>query len=402
MKVLHFTTTVGRGGAEMMLANLVEAHDRLGIENVVVSTTGRARDLTNLKRMQAHARFHDLGVKSLLSPRCVRGLWRILREEKPDVLQTWMHTSGLVAGMVARFAGVSRVVWGIHSRELLCGHRKPCWKCFSIARCLGLASRFIPDEIVSCSRVGAQEHHRRMGYPLSRLRWIGNGVDVEKRFRPIPDQREEWRKEHGIPEDAFVVGIVTRMHPVKDIPTLLRAASLFQQRRRSAHVVIAGGVLEEADEMTRRDAAAVFDPGRLHWAGYQPQVERVYAGLDVATLTSVTEAYPMVLIEAMACGVPCVSTDVGDAAAILGDTGRVVPVRDPEALCAGWESMMDLEVAAFQELCKAARVRAVENFSLAKCAQEYLDVYRGSGLRPGGRSLDAEAHEAPVGVAHLS
>jgi glycosyltransferase involved in cell wall biosynthesis len=374
LKVLHFTTTVGGGGAEQMLCNVVEAMARKGIQSVVVSTTSSVGDNSLRSRLEAAGPFYDLDAKSLLSWKMIRQFRRILKDEKPNIVQTWMHNSGVIAGALARMAGVKNVVWGVHSKDIFFGGNPGWMKSFVNRKVLGAASRRVPKRIISCSQIAMRVHEEEVGYPSGKMVWIGNGIDTD-RFTPSHEVRRESREKFGIPQDAKVVGMVGRMNPVKDVPTFLRAAAELQKRNPKAHIVLSGQGVEEADEITKSANLELPDPARMHWIGYQKEVEKIYPMFDVMALTSTTEAFPMVLIEAMSCGVPCVSTNVGDAALILGEVGKVTPVGDSEKIGEAWDEILNLDDDSHQVLSSRAREFSVERFGLEHCASRYLQVY---------------------------
>jgi len=356
-----------------MLCNLVEELTRQGIENVVVSTTSSLHEFSLRPRLEACATFVDLDSSTLLSSSAARALRDVFQRERPDIIQTWMHTAGVAAGVVAKSLGMDNLVWGIHSKELLQfpGHpaRRTCF-----GRFLGLNAALLPRKIISCSRIGMDLHHRRYGYPLKKMIWIGNGIDTT-RFQPDTGHRENWRKNLGIPASAPVIGMATRLAPVKDVATFLRAATELQPVRPDVHFVLCGDVLAHADPETKRIAARLPAPERFHWLGFQERMETVFPLFDVLTVTSLSEAYPMVLIEAMACGVPCVSTDVGDAAPILGNLGTIVPVRSPTAIVAAWQVLLDVPDEAARERSARVRRHAVDHFSLETCTTRYRTLY---------------------------
>ncbi|MEM7013603.1 MAG: glycosyltransferase, partial [Verrucomicrobiota bacterium] len=360
--------------AEQMLCNVVEAMNRKGIQSVVVSTTSSDGDNSLRGRIEEVAPFYDLEADSLLSPRMARGFLRILKEEKPDVVQTWMHNSGVVAGALARIAGVKNVVWGVHSKDIFFGERHSSLRRFTSRKVLGMASRSVPKRIISCSQIAMREHEQHVGYPSDKMVWIGNGIDTN-RFQPNHEIRKAARKKFGIPQDAPVVGTVTRMNPVKDVPTFLRAAAELQRRLPDAHIVLSGEDLNDADDPIRAASAELPDSSRMHWIGYHHEVEKVYPMFDVMALTSTTEAFPMVLIEAMACGVPCVSTDVGDAGVIIGELGKITEIGAVEEICSAWEEILGLDEDAYQILSARARGFSVDRFGLDHCASRYQEIY---------------------------
>lgn len=374
MKVLHFTTTVGGGGAENMLCNLVEKLAERGVSNIVVSTTSSLDDNSLRPRLERSAAFFDLQADSLLSLRFLSAFASVLRREKPDIVQTWMHTAGLAAGIVARSLGLRHIVWGIHSKDLLRFENRPRLRS-AFGRLLGFGAACLPRKIVSCSRIGMEIHHRQYGYPSDKMMWIGNGIDTG-RYRPDASCRSLWRNRLQIPETAHVIGMVTRFHPVKDVATFLRAVALLQRSREDAHFVFCGDTLANATPEIAELARTLPDPSRFYWLGFQPDTEKVYPLLDILTVTSISEAYPMVLIEAMACGVPCVSTDVGDASLILGELGRVAPVQNPELIANAWSSLLQLSANEREALRERVRERAVAEFGLDACAAKYQRLYQ--------------------------
>jgi len=391
LKIFQFITTLGGGGAETMLCNLNAALAARGVETGVVATTVSGCDHSRLDRILRTSRFHLLETNSLKSPRFLMDLAVLLRRERPDVFHTWMHSSGLIAGAVAKAVGVPRVVWAVHSSDLLCSHGPSCRQCPAFGRVLGLASHFIPDVVVSCSATGARIHRDHYGYDARRLQVIPNGIDTEV-FRPRPEACAITRARLGIPPEAPVIGMMTRQHPVKDLPTFLRAAALLQRSVPEARFVISGILPDEPSPELRELAAALPAPSHLHWAGYAADPPAVYAAFDLFCVSSISEAYPMVLIEALACGIPCVSTDVGDARLIVGDGGSVVPPSRPDALAAAWEHHLR-QAPVPPELC---RRRAVDHFGLDACCARYLEVYHAPRLpRSPASHVFSPAHPAP-------
>jgi glycosyltransferase involved in cell wall biosynthesis len=114
----------------------------------------------------------------------------------------------------------------------------------------------------------------------------------------------------------------------------------------------------------------------VHLLGERSDIAWITAGLDIATLSSAWgDAFPNVIGEAMACGVPCVVTDIGDASCIVGNTGIVVPPRHPTALVKAWNKLLEMDATARTRLGEAARQRVIENYSLAKIARRYERLY---------------------------
>jgi glycosyltransferase involved in cell wall biosynthesis len=232
-----------------------------------------------------------------------------------------------------------------------------------------------PERILYVSQRSARAHEA-LGYAAEKGMVIANGVDG-RRFRPDPEAYASVRRELGLAPGAFLIGLFARHHPVKDHGTFLAAAERFLRSGRSAEFVLAG------DDVTRSNralASRLAQGGlgdRVHLLGPRTDMARLHAALDVLTCSSAfAESFPLVLAEAMASGVPCVTTDVGDAATIVGGTGRVIPPRDARALAGAWMDLVDLRPEHRAALGVQARASIVERFSIDETVRRYEAVYR--------------------------
>lgn len=371
--VLHFIHTIGGGGAEAMLINLAASLDAERFRSVVVAINAAPWPHLVRRLNEAGVTVHDLEGTAFLQPATLSRLRAVLRAEKPDIVQTWMHHADLVGGWVARLAGVRKVVWSVHCREI---HRNPedsDHKTALFRRALGLSSRVIPARIVSCSAT-AMEDHAALGYPRAKMRWIPNGIDAE-RFKPDMDAGLDTRRELKLPLQAPVIGFVGRFHEMKDLSTFLRAAALLQARLPQAHFVFCGGVEVAMSGEERALLAQLPQRDQVRFESFRPDPWRLYPALNVFSLSSRTEACPMTVIEAMACGVPCVTTDVGDCARLLEGVGEVVPVRDAAALADAWERMLGKDPAERAATCERSRQHVMEHFTVAQAARQYEQTY---------------------------
>ena len=205
---------------------------------------------------------------------------------------------------------------------------------------------------------------------------IPNGFNLE-RFVPDPRARTEVREEIGVPHGTPLIGMVARFDPQKDHENFFKAAALLKNHLPDVQYILCGtGVLPD-----NRAIQSWIDEGglngRCHLLGYRSDVPRIMAALDlVATSSSYGEAFPMVVGEAMACGVPCVVTDVGDSAHMVGDTGRRVPVRDPAALAGAWRDILNTDESSKRRLSEAARARIMKLYSLNSVTEQYESLYR--------------------------
>src|SRR6266436_3639014 len=371
IKVMHVITTLGPAGAETMLCRIASGMDGTRFENEVVSLTG-VLDLA--ERMQEiGVRVRTLGMKkSVPNPLLVMRLAQWIRELKPDVIQTWMYHANLVGALAARLAGDVPVVWGIHHSAL--DPRINKRRTMLVNRVCAFLSRRFPARIVCCSEASLRIHGS-LGYCAEKMVVIPNGFDLEK-IKPDPDARASVRQELGIPLDAPLVGIAARFHPQKDHRNFVRAAARLHKQMPDVHFLLCG--LDINWQNTRLagwiEAAGIRD--RCHLLGLRRDVSRLFAGIDIATTASISgEAFPLVIGEAMACGTPCVVTDVGDSALIVGETGRVVAPGDPDALAEEWRKLVAAGPGVRRSLGMAARRRVQQHFALPAIVERYQTIY---------------------------
>ena len=372
--VLHFTPSVGGGGAEAMLCNLVEVMSGGPWRNVVVAVKTGTPGCQAARMREVADAFYDLDSTSLLRPALFKRLRAIIQLEKPDVVQTWMHHADFVGGLAARLSGVKHVVWGIHSRSIFRWPGDSDLKFALFQTAIRAASLAVPQRIVSCSETAISDH-ASMGFPRKKMAFIANGI-CTRRFEPSVEAGVKTRLSLGIPLDAPVVGFVGRFHPVKNLALFFRAAAGLQRRMPEAHFILSGGSAMTLDENARPAFDAMPDRSVVHFVPFNSNTESLYPAFSLFSLCSESEALPMTILEAMACGVPCVTTDVGDCASVMADTGIVVPPGDADALAAAWEKMLLADSALRNALSQRARERVVSRFSITHAAEQYENTYR--------------------------
>lgn len=377
MKVLHVIAGLSQGGAEAVLYRLVSA-SRSTVQHTVVSLTGDGFYGSRLR--DRGAKVHALDMRrSRLSWRGVQRLYQIIRQTKPDVVQTWMHHANLLGGGIAWLAGVRCVVWGIHSLNL-----DPKYNSL-IHRLVGhtsaLFSDVLPVAIVFVSKESI-EIHRKLGFRSSVNKIIPNGVDLIH-FRINETERIQIRSEWGIGSDELLLGFVARWDPYKDHRNLLEALSLLAEKSIVFRCALVGSEMDEENLPLTALIAAYGLVKHIILAGPRPDIPAVMNALDLHVLSSIGEAFPNAILEAMACGTPCVTTDVGGVASIVGDTGWVVPPRAPEALATAIESA----IGAFDgkgkgALGRACRERIEQHFNLNAMVDSYIKLWKESVKRP--------------------
>ena len=369
VNIIHVITSLNVGGAETMLNRLLKSMDSGRFENQVVSL---------IRPGPIGERIQALGVPVFslnmwpgrLSLDALFGLTRLLRRINPDLVQTWLYHADLLGVLAAKMAGLP-VIWNIRASNMDMSHYRRLSS--TVLRACVQFSGW-PQAVIVNSKAG-QEFHTRLGYHPRRWVHIPNGVDTGQ-FQPDPGARMVLRNELGLPSESLLIGLIARFDPMKDHGNFLRAAGLLASRAPDVHFVLAGNGVEPSNLSLRDYLDRDEMKGRVHMLGQRDDISRLTAALDIASSSSsFGEGFSNTIAEAMSCGIPCVVTDVGDSAYLVGETGMVVPPMNPQALADGWQRMIELGVGGRNALGAAARQRIQQNFQQDEIARQYERLY---------------------------
>jgi glycosyltransferase involved in cell wall biosynthesis len=232
-----------------------------------------------------------------------------------------------------------------------------------------------PDRIVVNSHAG-RDFAASRGFPGSLQTVIANGIDTKK-FAHDPDAGRSIRNGWGVSQSNKLIGIVARLDPMKDHHTFLKAAAVASDRDPGLRFVCVGDGAPDYRAELQAFATGLGLDDRITWAGECRDLPAIYSALDLATLTSAFgEGFPNTVGEAMACEIPCVVTDVGDAAFVVDQTGVVIPPSQPQALAEAWGTMMDEPPSVHQARGRDSRDRILENFSISIMVQSHAEMYQ--------------------------
>lgn len=369
-KVAHVIIGLGRGGAERALTRLVEA--QLGsaeYEHFVISLTDMGRYGEQLQ--QKGVKVLALGMRGFgLAPLTLLKLIKILRELKPDLVQTWMYHADLLGGLAARLAGSPPVLWGIRSFDLKRGAKRSTR---IVQRLCALTSSWLPT-LILCVAEASRKNHIALGYDERRMVVIPNGF--ESGSLAVSDDDVIALRDHcGLGPQHLVVGCVGRFHPAKDHENFVSAAALLRDEFSDVHFMMVGPGLDSSNKLLTSWIDNCGMRSRFLLLGERTDIPRCMAAMDVFCSSSRTEAFPQVVGEAMMMARPVVVTDVGDTAFVVGETGVVVERENARALADGLASMLSEPETVRAARGRLAHARILNEFSLKRTVWLTLNAY---------------------------
>jgi glycosyltransferase involved in cell wall biosynthesis len=372
VKILHIIVSLSKDGAQTMLYRLLARLDGQKYQHTVISLRDMEGIGDELHRIgiPIHAMNMEAGRPT---PSALKTLHSILRSmERPDLIQGWDYYGDFAANVAkSTMRWKAPVIWAIHHTPFLLSQER---RLTALLIRLGAWFSRSAGQIVYVSWA-SRNRHEALGYSSRRARVIPNGFDPSE-FKPSLEERALARSELGIGPGIRMIGSIARFHPMKDHANFLNAAGRLMRRREDVHFLLAGREVDNSNPILMDLVRQNCLDNKVHFLGVRSDIKRLMNALDIFTVSSAWgESFPLVIGEAMLCGVPCVVTDVGDSARVVADTGLVVPPRDPQALCHAWERLLGLSIPERRALGESARRRVIENYSLSNVVGQYETLF---------------------------
>lgn len=369
--VLHVITDLDRGGAETVLYRLLlDIKENTLQRHVVVSLRDRGFFGDKLEALGVPV--HSLGMVGAWEfPLALYRLVKLMRSLRPDLVQTWLYHADLLGGFAAQFCGKPPVIWGVHTVYL-----DPSSSLVTrmIRRLCAWTSAWLPRAIICVARA-TEKSHVSLGYVRDKMQIVPNGF-VLPNIQVLCADAHALRLLLGFENHHQVVGCIGRFHPDKDYPTFLQAASLLRKFHPNVRFLLVGKALTSSNELLMSWITEAGIQDCVVMLGERNDISTCLLAMDIFCLPSKTEAFPLVLGEAMAAGRPVVTTDVGDATLLVGDAGIVVPAEDPKLLYDGLHRMLQYSTGERQQLGFAARRRIEVEFSMKLMVSRMRDIYQ--------------------------
>jgi len=371
MRIIHVINSLDDGGAEGALFRLViNNHES---ENIVVSLRDIGKYGPLLKKNKIEV--HTLEMQNNFG--FFKGAYKLFflfKNSKPDVVQTWMPHSDLLGGIIGKFAGVKKIFWGIRHSNL--DYIKKNKRTRYLIKINSFLSRFIPSGIVSCADT-AEKYHRGIGFSSRNMTVIPNGFDFS--YLKINNKfTKEFRSLNNIRNDVFLIGMVARYDPQKDHKNLLEALKIILNQKVNFLCILVGKgltidnieMLEQAKQMGVSENLLLF--------GQTENINYIMNVIDLHVLSSsYGEAFPNVIIESMACGTPCVATDVGDSRQMIGNLGWIVNPKNPNQMAnAIIDAYSNWKLGKDKENAKILRSFVKNKYSIGKMVNSFNNIWQ--------------------------
>ena len=364
IKVLHIITGLGQGGAESVLYHLLKNIDDRK-QHVVVSLSSPDFFFNKIKMLSVNIYQMDFRNKFLVD--AVR-LLNIIKREKPDVIHTWMYHANIIGGFLGRMRGIKNIVWGVHHANPKSFKRRTI--IYAIVFLNRILSYWLPKKILYPGRTCATLHEE-FGFDKSKSIVVHNGFDIGD------NGQTSGRSSYHHSVNSFRLIYVGRWNPIKDHRTLLEAINIVIEKCPNVSVSMYGDQIDTANsDLIKLLSAYPMLESHVKLYGVTDDIIKAYQNSDLLVLSSLEESFSNVICEAMANGVPCVSTDVGEARNIIRDSGWVVPVGDPVSLAnAIMEFICENELSRRARSARAKQI-IVDHYSLSHMVSMYKSLWQ--------------------------
>ena len=368
MKVVHIITGLGDGGAEHVLFKICK-YD-IANKHIVISLTGPGKYFSLLSKLGIKVYFLNIRFFSIHK---FIFLIKLLRSLKPDIVQTWLVHADFLGSIAARLAGINNILWNVRYSNIEIGKAK--LTTILIIKILSILSYVIPKFIIIVSKK-AKKIYEIAGYNKRLFKFIPNGYDLSI-LKINKLQKKNFRKNIKIKKNIPLIGNVARYDPQKDHLNLLNALSLIREKNINFFCVLVGYNVNQNNIDLISEIKKLRLSNHVKLLGQNDNISKVMNGLDIHVLSSsYGEGFPNVVAESMACGTPCIVTDVGDSTLIIGKTGWVVPPKNSIKLAKAIEkALYEKSTNKWNKRRNKARLRIKKNYDISKMVKLYNNVW---------------------------
>ena len=362
-KILHIVNELNVGGSETALYRQLLALQDQAYAFYVIVLTKPGYYSEPIKNFGIPIYYLSINKAKIL--KALYQLITLIKNIEPDIVQTWLYHSDFLGGLCAKFCGVKKIIWGIRCEGV---QLKSTTKW--VKRGCALLSWIVPHFIITNSQAALRQHNRT-GYQSRKMQIIYNGFDTQL-FAPTHSTQT---LVPSLPTNAILIGTLARFHRDKDYPNLIQAIDTVCALHDNVYFLFCGQDCDDNNLQLNSMLTTLTYRNRVILLGKTAHAASYLNQLNIFILSSQTESFPNCLGEAMACGLACIATDVGEASTLLGDAGLIVPPNDPTQLATACLTMLNKSEQERTQNGVAARQRIEKHYSIAQHKQQIQALY---------------------------